>query len=438
MTNSGAITPFPHKLGRSGISYLAKPLVWFLLVAGFALSPIGDFLSVYALKGSVGGDFSARYSLILRGVVVGGIFICMSLRGTVTYSTVRILFLVTVAIGASTISYGFAQMTPGEYVEEVIAILKVFSFFVYVAALSGLSDRQLAIVERVVRAVLLIYALAIIAGAIFSIEMFHSYRGDIQIRAGYKGIVYAQNETSALMMVALAYAYLRVLRIGWTIVDAMFIGTLLIASSLVGTKGAVVGALGVIFAFYYARYGVLKATLRAASLVVLLTVIAVLIYLSVPAVQKAVDLSVDYFQYHRDHASSDGLLTILMSGRNVKFANVWSELARENYVALLTGGYPTVRYPIEIDGPDLLLALGFPVFLIYFYDLRRNLVCRRRGSIARFGRLFFVVLILIAFTAGHVLVSAIVAPYIALVAVIVKRSAGSNDFSFFEREPDNV
>ncbi|WP_165986848.1 O-antigen ligase family protein [Caballeronia sp. SBC1] len=269
-----------------GTVYLTRPLVWTLLVAGFALSPVGDFLSVFALKGGVGGDFGARYSLFLRGIVLAGLVVAMSIRGKVQLSSLRIMLLVAVAISASSISYALAGMTNGEYVEEVIAILKVFSFFVYVAALSGLSDRQLAKLEPVVRAALLIYALSIFAGAIFSIDMFRSYRGDTQIRAGYKGIVYAQNETSALMMVGLAYGCLRVLRRGWTLLDAVFVGVLLIASLLVGTKGGVVGALGVLCGYLYARHGVFHATVRAA--------VAVSLLASTPGVRIVVVLSDSY------------------------------------------------------------------------------------------------------------------------------------------------
>jgi hypothetical protein len=328
-------------------------------------------------------------------------------------------------------------MTAGEYVEEVIAILKVFSFFVYVAALSGLSDQQLAKLEPVVRVALLIYALSIVAGAIFSIDMFRSYRGDTQIRAGYKGIIYAQNETSALMMIGLAYGCLRVLRRGWTLPDAVFIGVLLIASPLIGTKGAMVGALGVLCAYLYARHGVLQATLRATVAVSLLAGIAITAYVAVPAVQQATDLSLQYFADQQGRVADDQMLTILMSGRNIKFANVWSDLAQQDYVALLTGGYPTVRYSIEIDGPDLLLALGLPVFSFYIYDLGRMFISRRRGPLARFGKLFFVVVVIIACTAGHVLVSAIVAPYLAFIAVLVSRTAMLSSLRFSKRGHDH-
>ncbi|WP_255631418.1 O-antigen ligase family protein [Caballeronia sp. dw_19] len=428
MSDFGAYKTWAGSPGMGdGTVYFTRPLVWGLLVAGFALSPLGDFLSVFALKGGVGGDFGARYSLFLRGIVLVGLLAMMSFRGRVQLSSLRIMLLVVVAVGASSISYALAGMTSGEYVEEVIAILKVFSFFVYVAALSGLSDRQLAKLEPVVRAALIIYALSIVAGATFSIDMFRSYRGDTQIRAGYKGIIYAQNETSALMMIGLSYAYLRILHRGWTFLDAIFVGLLLVASMLVGTKGAMVGALGVICAYFYARYGILKATLRAASVAMLLIGTAIVVYVSVPAVQQAVDLSLNYFAYQRDRTTDDQLLTIVMSGRNVKLANVWSELSRQDYVALLTGGYPTVRYPIEIDGPDLVLALGFPVFSLYLFDLGRTFIHRRGGSVVRFGKLFFVVLMVIACTAGHVLVSAIVGPFLAVIAVLVNRAAISSN-----------
>ena len=74
-----------------------------------------------------------------------------------------------------------------------------------------------------------------------------------------------------------------------------------------------------------------------------------------------------------------------------------------------------------------MLALGFPVFCLYLYDLGRQFIHRSSSPVVRFGKLFFFVLIIIAFTAGHVLTSAIVAPFLAVIAVVVKRSALSNN-----------
>jgi hypothetical protein len=39
----------------------------------------------------------------------------------------------------------------------------------------------------------------------------------------------------------------------------------------------------------------------------------------------------------------------------------------------------------------------------------------------RFGRLFFVVLLAMASTAGHVLGSAVIGPFLALIAVMIRR-----------------
>ncbi|QIN60056.1 hypothetical protein SBC1_00280 [Caballeronia sp. SBC1] len=156
-----------------------------------------------------------------------------------------------------------------------------------------------------------------------------------------------------------------------------------------------------------------------------------------PAIQQAADLSLQYFADQQGRVADDQMLTTVMSGRNIKFANVWSDLAQQNYVALLTGGYPTVRYAIEIDGPDLLLALGLPVFSFYLYDLSRTFISRRRGPLARFEKLFFVVVMIIACTAGHVLVSAIAAPYLAVIAVLVRRTAVLSNSPFSNRGHDH-
>ncbi|WP_233864513.1 O-antigen ligase family protein [Paraburkholderia adhaesiva] len=401
-----------------------RTLIWIVLLGGIALSPLSDFLSVYALKGQVSGDVGARYSLFLRSVTVAALIASMLLGGRVRLSSWRLCCLAMVTAFMSCVSLTFDDMTGQEFAEELIAIAKVFSLFVYIAAMVQLKDRQLEKVEAVMRMALLVYALAIIAGAVFSIDMFRSYRGDTQIRAGYKGIIYAQNEASALLLTGLALAYLRVLREGWKAKSVIFVATLIAAAFLLGTKGAIVAALGVIAVYSYAKYGALKASVRLAPAVVLVFVAAVTVYFVSPSVRQAVDLSVQYFSYQSDRADGNKIATVLMSSRNVKFANVWNELSSRNFLPLLIGGYPTVRYPIEMDGPDLILIMGIPVFLLYLRRLFRLYVRRGDGSVAKYGRYFFFLLLLIACSAGHVLTSAIVAPYLAVIAEIVRRRSG--------------
>src|SRR5580698_1637417 len=177
-------------------SWRSAHMVYLLFAVGIALSPLGDFLSVRASSGSDGGD--ARYSLILRGGVIVGLIVAMLLSGRTRSANWRNALLAALAVVVSSVAYAAGEMSGKEYIEQSIFVLKVFSFFVYFAALTGLTDRQLARLEPVVRMALLVYGAAIVVGAALSIEMFRSYAadGDVQIRSGYKGIVYAQNEAS--------------------------------------------------------------------------------------------------------------------------------------------------------------------------------------------------------------------------------------------------
>ncbi|WP_322105699.1 O-antigen ligase family protein [Paraburkholderia sp. J41] len=396
-------------------------MVWFVLLGGIALSPLADFLSVYALKGQAGGDMGARYSLFVRGVMVFGLVTALSFRGRVRLSSLCIGLLAVAAVAMSCASLAFDGMTSGEFVEEVIAIAKVFSLFVYVAAFSELKDGQLERVEALIRMTLFVYAIAILVGAAFSIDIFRSYRGDTQIRAGYKGIIYAQNEASALLLSALALVYLHVARSGWRATHVGLVVTLFTAAFLLGTKGALVAGFGVIAAYSYARYGVIKASVRLGSVIAVMSAVAIAVYFFVPTIRQAVDLSIQYFSYQGDRAGSERVATVLMSGRNVKFSNVWDELVRRDFLPLLIGGYPTVRYPVEMDGPDLTLIMGIPVSCLYLRALFRLYAQPGKGRITNYGKYFFILLIFIACTAGHVLTSAIVAPYLAVISELVRR-----------------
>ncbi|MFP3796784.1 MULTISPECIES: O-antigen ligase family protein [Paraburkholderia] len=416
-----AIRPRELRVTASAWSSSSRAMIWFVLFVGIALSPLADFLSVYALKGQVGGDMGARYSLFVRGATISGLVAVMLFSGRVRLSNLRICSLALFVLLMSCCSVAFGEMSNGEFVEEVIVIAKVFSLFVYVAAFSELKDDQLDKVEAMMRATLLIYALAIIAGAVFSIDIFRSYRGDTQIRAGYKGIIYAQNEASALLLSGLALAYLHVIRNGWTAGCIRLIAALFVAVFLLGTKGALIGGLGVIAVYVFARYGVVKATARLAVVIALMPAIAVAVYYLMPSVRQAVDLSVQYFSYQSDHAAGEKVVTVLMSGRNLKFSNVWDELESRAFLPLLTGGYPIVRYLIEMDGPDLALIMGIPVFGLYMRDIFGLYARTGDTPVSHYGKYFFFLLMIIACTAGHVLTSAIVAPYLAVIAELLRR-----------------
>ncbi|PRX33287.1 O-antigen ligase-like membrane protein [Paraburkholderia sp. BL18I3N2] len=398
-------------------------ITWALFAGGLALSPLADFLSVRAAHGfdSEGGD--ARFSLVVRGTMVAGLLLLLLVSGRIRLSSWRTALLAMVAITASAATYAFADMSSVEFAQQAVFVLKVFSFFVCLAALSGMGARQLEKLEPFMRLTLLAYAVAIVTGAVFSIDLFRSYWADTQIRSGYKGIVYAQNEASALMIVGLAYGLLRVLKFGWSAWSGVLVGTIVLASCLVGTKAAMGGTIAMICSYFFCRHNVPQATVRALTFLGLLAVLAAAAYLSLPGVQSAADLSFQYFMYQHDHVNSGGILTMVLSGRDVKFLNVWDEVAKDGYVPLLTGGYPVVRYLVEIDVPDLVLAMGLPVCVFYLGDLGKAFVCGEGGAESRFGKWFFIVLMATACTAGHILVSAIVSPYLAMIAVLIKRAA---------------
>nr|WP_216668751.1 O-antigen ligase family protein [Paraburkholderia xenovorans] len=423
----------PHR--QSGPTVL-KPtrrlpgsLIWIVFAGGLALSPFADYLSVRAAHGIATAGSDARFSLMVRGSMVSGLLLILLASGRMKLSSWRTALLALLAIVASAGTCAFGDMSSAEFIQQTVFILKSFSFFVCLAAISGMSDRQLDKLEPVMRLTLLAYALAIVAGAVFSIGMFRSYWAETQIRSGYKGIVYAQNEASALMIVGLGYSLLRVLKSGWSAWNGALVGSIVLASCLVGTKAAMAGAVAITCSYFYCRHKVPQATVRALTLVAALAGVAVIVYLSLPGVRNAVDLSLQYFMYQHDHVGDGGLLTTVLSGRDVKFSNVWDEVAKQSYVPLLTGGYPVVRYLVEIDVPDLMLAMGLPVGICYLWGVAKAFLHHGSGAVPSFGKWFYVVLMATACTAGHVLVSAIVSPYLAMIAVLVERATASPPFN---------
>ncbi len=425
MNNSHAMSygPRPIPVVAHAASRTAATLAWAALIIGLGLSPLGDFLSVYAAKGAATQGADARVSLLLRGMMIAGLMAALLSGCRVSLAGLRRTILFAFVLCATLGSFVLGVLTGHELLEQMVFALKVFTFFVYPAAMLMLSDRRLEQIESVVFVSLLVYGLSIVIGASLSIDMFRSYQADTQIRAGYKGIIYAQNEAAALVVAAIGFGYLHALLRGWTWRSVALVACMLVAAALTGTKGALLGALGVTCAYLYARHNALRASGYAGIALTVLGAAAAGAYLFIPKVTAAVDLSLRYFEYRGGRIGNDKILTLLLSGRNLKFANVWADLQQNHYIALLTGGHPVVRYMVEIDVPDLILAFGFPIFALYFASLTRTFVRggeHRKAN--RFGRLFFFVLIAMASSAGHVLGSAVVSPYLALIAVMIRRA----------------
>ncbi|MDN7557090.1 hypothetical protein [Burkholderia orbicola] len=412
----------PMQRASDHAARFSATLVWFVLGIGLILSPIGDFLSVYAKNSAVAQGGDARVSLIVRGLMIAGLLTATLGRMRVRRFGIVLTAAVAACVCTTLGAYALGAFTKTELIEQLIFALKVFSFFVYPAAMSLLSDRRLRQIETVVFATLLIYGAAIVLGAVLSIEMFRSYQAQTHIRSGYKGIVNAQNEAAALIVVSLGFGYLHALLRGWSKSNMSLVLCMFIAAMLTGTKGAVVGAMGMTCAYFYSRHSAVKATSRIAVVIGAMIASALLAYLFVPQVNQAVELTMRYFEYQGGRAGGDKMATLLLSGRNLKFANVWDDLRQYDFIPLLTGGYPVVRYMVEIDVPDLALTFGLPVFVIYLTGLYRTFIHRGRSSKGRrFGGLFFCVMLAMASTAGHVLGSAVVSPYIALIAVMIQR-----------------
>jgi hypothetical protein len=409
-------------VSRPAFSPYADSAIWALFIVAFALTPLADFLSIRTSSG-VGVDGGARYSLLVRGFVVGALAFALLISGRVKGSScVRVLLAVAPICVVASMAVG-GNLSGDELTEQIVFICKVFSFFVFVAALSSLSDVQLARLEPFIVGALLVYAAAILLGAGLSIDAFRSYQSNTQIRSGYKGIVYAQNEASALMITGLAYAYSRVLRLGWSSSIALIIVVLVTACMLIGTKAAAAGAFLIVCAYLYSRHTAVSASFRAGFVILVLFALGSVAYLTVPSIHDAITLTCNYFLYHYQRANNDAVLTILFSGRNVKFTEILSGLSDYGYLPILTGGYPVTRYLVEIDVPDLILCLGLPVFCCYLFALRQEFVTARNSALGRYSRLFFFVLLAVACSAGHTLNSAVVSPYLAFIAVSIRRYA---------------
>lgn len=398
--------------------------IYRVLCVGISLGPVADFLSVWAGGGVAGAG--ARVSLLLRAAVTVALFGLLLSRGRLSREGLRLACAALYCVVVAAWLWADSVYAAGALFEQMVFVVKVFSVFVYGAAMATLDPREFRVVGVLGGVTLAVYAAAILAGAGLSIDMFRSYQADVQIRSGYKGIFVAQNEVSALMAVALATAYLLVLRGGWSAYRAAFVGVVVLASMCVGTKAAIGNVALMTLAYLVAQRGWHGAVLPA--LAILLVGLAVMFsaYGLVPSVREAADVTLAYFTDRYQPGNADSVVGMVASGRNVKLLEVWQTLAQSTWLPLLVGGYPAASYLVEMDFPDLAIVLGLPVLTIYLVAwcapfLTRTIPVTHRHDL--YGRLVLVILLLLANLAGHVLASGGVALYLALLGQTLRRGA---------------
>lgn len=390
---------------------IIKPLTYLLFIL-LIFMPFADFLTVLARESQISN--LERFSLFYRSVLFSVLLLFSAVSITKKELSILFLFLFGCISLLSNFILIDALSDSRVLIESILLLLKFFLFFLfYQAFLIIRKSRYIKIDSFFLLAewLLVIYALAIVLGAVFSIDLFKYYDSE---RWGFKGIIIAGNEASALLIIAYAWFLIKTKNI----FNTMILGLIIAAMFFSGTKASIGGVIMLTTGLFLSQ-NPLKALLKIPFFILSIFIILYFLYIFESNVRDNMFRTFLYFQYQFDNFSNGSFLTVILSGRNYKLYEVFSSIMNNVPLAFLLGGYPVAGFSIEMDFFDLMALLGIFGSLFYFYFW---LKCWREKIVhdisLNFFRGFFIfTFAMLAFTGGHMFYSAVAAPFLALLSL---------------------
>lgn len=376
----------------------------------FILNPTFDFISTLLTDSNSGFN---RITLFSRGLftLIASIFaLALAFKKQKTLSILLLPVAVTLLsiftwclIGAYDINTAF---------ETINVVFKALSFFFFCIAFKYIfkNSNSTNLIETIVKLSFIAYTTSIILGPLLGIESFKSYG---EVRFGYKGIILAQNEASALLLIGLLFFGYKVTLKRSDKIDIIGLLSAAIAAFLIGTKAAVIIPVAVFSIILIARSGFIKSAPFVLFIFVAFPAFIYALTLFSTAAQDVIDSTTQYLTYQLTHSANDNILTLLLSGRDDKLQYAWENIVDENPFYLIFGGYPIGLYSIELDLFDLAFLLGIPTLTIYLINLKNAFLADKKGISRRYYILSFILVLAISNSAGHLLTSALALPYLA-------------------------
>ena len=329
------------------------------------------------------------------------------------YLTLAILFLFWI-IGSLISFFRNDSFDPGN---SIIVLSRYFLFlilscvFVNLAYQPSFEEKCRKIFETF----FLVNNLFIIFGFIFKVDLFSTYNVEYVHRFGYKGLIYGGNEVAGIYVLGLTYFYRENFKYGES--KKILLIMTCIAAVLTGTKATLVG-LSAITVYYFIRYRI------KVFIILMIPFILTLVYFVGVYWEK---IKTQYLSFNVHFFETHDLITFLMSGRDLYIVRNFGYMGSEwSLINFITGD--AFLYS-ETDLLDLYFFFGIgSILYLYLYVKIYFLKDKSLDNVFN-----FLVLMGIAFTAGHIIQSAVVPVFLLLFVFSnkgVKRNETLRDNSF--------
>ena len=371
-----------------------------LLFMFLFLGLFGDVFVAF-IPSLINSNVGFGINLFLRGFCILPI-IFMTLKH---YSNAKIHVLMGVMLSIFVISYfihyflsNHDRRDLNKFLISFMWCIKTFVYVFFLLFLKNVKNQQS--VTKVIIAFILIYVFFQFIGAIFGIDQLRSY--DSGYRAGYKGVLFAQNEASV-------YFFFGGLILNHKpkknkLLDYFLLMVSVFSLILTGTKTAIIMVPILVFYFFYIRKGLKKSIFLVLIAIIIIFLLILFLYYKSPFFNSAIDLSIRYFK-HKANERGMGFLYVLTSSRSAVCIDAFSWGWQNMPASLFWGGVPIAYKFVEMDVFDQIFVFGIPATVIYYL-----LVFNYWGKKSKISFFSFII---IALFAGHAVSSIVSAPFVA-------------------------
>lgn len=309
--------------------------------------------------------------------------------------------------------------------DDTVFFLRILSFVTWLLLFYEKRHEKefLRCVIRIFVLTVVLSVLCQVAGALFNLEFFKAYEDQ---RGGYKGLFFAENDTSVFYLVSLIHSIF-LWRLGKRLLGLLSATGLLLLAA--GSKTALIGTVIVPFIYFYfakrfrSPLSITKLTIRTRLAVLWMIAIIGIATIGYFGVRYLNDIlfTINYEQLIRVYEES-GLLSSLLSYRDVKVLAYFHSL--RSVPDLLFGlqvhngfrdfGAKTPGdFMYEIDAFDYLARVGLIGSILTFVVIWKTAMLRNWRTATPALKTLCATILLLGCTVGHTLISSLNSIWIA-------------------------
>lgn len=309
--------------------------------------------------------------------------------------------------------FGFSKLS--NYSDNFILLFKLFAIvlFYFFADYSIDSEEKAKSMLKFLLFIFFLYSVSIVFSAIFKISAFSTYGiHAVNQHPGYKGIVYAGNELSIMMLLSM-FAFFSYLLFYNSKLIVFFLCVVWFSCLSIGTKIGLFDA----FIFPLIFFSYVKKSKGVFYIIPAAIILSLFFMIFSNWFEKLINLYSNRVLFH-------GYQQAFFSGRTSFVADIFSKVNTFCPWVYLFGGFPIGYKSVEMDIFNLILLGGIPLlFLIYYIYIRilfKDLSLSPAITV-RAVKIFTLSFFCVSMFAGHTIMSGEITVFFGPAIVSIKR-----------------